>query len=172
MAPPDNKQLPLPLATLAPVNHGPVAYQPLEQYRWARTGVAVGAVSTGPRRQLRTLSGITEMRGRQELSSVSERPSALRIQARASDLDRHILASRVRLAGMKWIGSPSVVLAVGYLSYFLYDRGIGLTGTVLVSIGGLAASDAGVISVYRRLREDLNELEQERVRLDTDETLQ
>lgn len=100
---------------------------------------------------------------------MSERLGVPRIQARANNLDREILASRVRLAGMKWIGSPSAVLAVGYLSYFLYDRGIGLSGSVLVGFGGLAASVAGVVSGFRRLREELDELEQERARLDTPE---
>lgn len=91
--------------------------------------------------------------------------SPLRVQARLNEIDRQLFSSRFGVNALKWLAAPVVVVFVAYLSYFLYERDIGVTENVVVGLGGLVSSLIAGVSGYRALQRHIDELEEERAEL-------
>ena len=93
----------------------------------------------------------------------------LRFKARLNEIDRRLLGNRIRMAGVKWIGSPALAAFVVWLGYLIHDAGRGLTASVLGGLGGLTVGLAGVVGAYRGVRRETEELEDERRSLERDQ---
>lgn len=80
-------------------------------------------------------------------------------------IDRQLSSSRFRLMALRWVGGPVMVLIVAYLSYFLYERGAGLTENVLMGLGGVGSSLLAGVGGNRTIQRQIQELEDERAQL-------
>ena len=93
--------------------------------------------------------------------------SDLRRQARLHEVDRQLASQRFRLAAVKWVVVPSMLLTVGYVAYVLHGRGMPSTENLMAGLGGVASVLLAGVGGYRAQRRRLGELEQERAELES-----
>ena len=93
--------------------------------------------------------------------------SDLRRQARLNEVDRQLASHRFRLAAMKWVVVPVMLLTGGYVAYVLHGRGMPSTENLMAGLGGVASVLLAGVGGYRAQWRRLGELEQERAELES-----
>jgi len=103
----------------------------------------------------------------------AEQAGDLRDIARLHQIDRELVGLRVRLSGLKWVVLPGLGLVTAMIGRRLLEIGPPSMSALLTALIGAVTGGVAIIHGYRRSRETVDDLLEERAllfeRLNSDE---
>ena len=85
--------------------------------------------------------------------------------ARLHQIDRELVGLRIRLWGVKWVAFPGLGLVAGMIGHRLLEVGPPSMSALLTALIGAITGGAALVQAYRRSRETVDDLLEERTLL-------